>query len=190
MLRKINSLLSALILIVFAGHLFFMSGLLTGLVGFNPNFKYFSFALLTLVLLHTLFGFGFMFERIIKRRRGQKSYTEQNKLFSLQMVSGILLLALVVLHTTAYGYTNAEGVFILRTPSLFYYVTECLLALFVCLHSMISLPRLCVSFGMIQTASGMKKVCFISLAIFAAVFAIAVVVFSLYYLPTIVGGLV
>lgn len=126
MLRKINSILTIPIFVLFAVHLILMLGLLTGFIGFNPDFKMISFALAAFVLVHALFGIYFAFERIFLRKRGHKFYPKENKLFRVQLISGIVMLILVFLHTTAYGYTNAEGIFVLRDPSVFYYITELL----------------------------------------------------------------
>ena len=189
MLRKINSILTIPIYILFAAHLILMSGLLTGFVGFNPDFKIISFALAALVLVHSLFGIYFAFERIFLKKRGQKVYPKENKLFRFQLISGIVMLILVFLHTTAYGYTNAEGIFVLRDPSLFYYITECLLALFVCAHSAVSVPRMAITFGLIKEGKGLLNIVKVSTAVFALVFIFAVFIFSTYYLPSILGGI-
>jgi hypothetical protein len=189
MLRKINSILTVPIFVLFAVHLILMSGLLTGFVGFNPDFKKIGFALAALVLVHSLFGIYFAFERIFLRKRGQKAYPKENKLFRFQLISGIVMLILVFLHTTAYGYTNAEGIFVLRDPSVFYYITECLLALFVCAHSAVSVPRMAITFGLIKEGKGLLNIVKVSTAVFALVFIFAVFIFSTYYLPSILGGI-
>ena len=180
MLRKINSLLTIPILILFAAHLVLMSGLLTGVVGFNPDFKIISYLLLACAAVHAVFGIFFMVERIIKRVRGQKVYASPNAVFILQAATGIAMLLLLLLHTSAYGYTAADGTFILRSPTLFYYITEMLLALSVCLHCAVSYPRMAVTFGLVQKKNGLKIISIVSSIIFGILFIIAASAFSLY----------
>lgn len=186
MLRKINSLLSIPILLLFAAHMLLMSGLLTGNVGFNPEFKKISFLLLALVAVHALFGICFMIERVVKRKRGQKTYASPNAVFILQAATGLAMLILVLLHTSAYGYTTPEGVFVLRDPSVFYFITECLFALSICLHCAVSYPRMAVTFGLIREEKGLKKFYIASGVVFGIFFLIAVTAFSLYYLPALI----
>lgn len=190
MLRKINSFLIIPIILLLISHVVLMAGLLTGTIGFNPDFKIFSKLLLPLVLLHALFGICFMIERIVKKKRGQNTYPKPNTIFRLQMLSGIAMLILVFLHVTAYGYTNAEGVFILRDPSLFYYITESLFALSICVHCAVSFPRMAITFGLIQEGRGMLKLLKTSMILFSILFFVIFAVFSLYYLPPVIGGMV
>ena len=56
-----------------------MSGLLTGFVGFNPDFKIISFTLAALVLVHALFGIYFAFERIFLKNADRKSIRKRIK---------------------------------------------------------------------------------------------------------------
>lgn len=187
MLRKINSLLTIPILLLFAAHLLLMSGLLTGVVGFNPDFKIISYLLLACVAAHAVFGIIFMAERMVKRVCGQKIYARPNAVFILQAVSGICMLILLLLHTSAYGYTAADGTFILRSPTLFYYITEMLFAFCVCLHCAVSYPRMVVTFGLIQKENGRKKISIVCVILSGILFIIAAAAFTLYYLPAISG---
>lgn len=190
MLRKINSLLTIPIFLLFIVHLILMAGLLTGILGFNPDFKLFGRMLMPFVLLHAAFGIFFLIQRIVCKKRGQNVYPKQNTIFRVQLLSGIAILILVFIHTTAYGYIGADGSFVLRAPSILYFILESLFALAICTHCAVSFPRMAVTFGLIKNKPGLIKTVKSSMIIFAAIFLIAEIAFCIYYIPPILGGVV
>lgn len=189
MLRKINSLLTIPIFLLFIVHLILMGGLLTGLLGFYPDLKLFGQLLTPFVLLHAAFGILFLIQRIVCKKRGQNVYPKPNTIFRVQLLSGIAMLILVLVHTTAYGYVGADGSFVLRAPSLLYFILESLLALTICIHCAVSLPRMAVTFGLIKNKLGLIKTVKTSMKIFAVIFLIAEIAYCIYYIPPILGGL-
>lgn len=186
MLRKINSLLTIPTLILAMVHIFLTSLVLTGVVGFTPWFTYVNNSLLFIVAVHVVISVLLLFGKILGR--GHR-YIPQNKVHFIQMFSGILMVVFVIIHMSAYGFVAPDGTFVLRAPSLSYYITECLLILSVSVHFMVSIPRLAISLGLIKEKSGMKTAWIVSTIVSVGIFVASILAYSYYYLPAILGGI-
>lgn len=113
-MRRINSLLTAVILILFLLHgiagAYQLMGILTG---GNPYLKICSWVLAALVAVHAILSIILTFQSLQSIRQSGASYWRENKLFWLRRISGLILFALILQHILFFWF-RGTGAFRLR----------------------------------------------------------------------------
>ncbi|MBQ8954058.1 MAG: pilus assembly protein PilX, partial [Clostridia bacterium] len=102
-MRKVNAILSAVILALFALH--GVLGTFQLLDAGTALAKGLSHTLLTLAVIHALIGVKLTFDSVRVWRRTGAPYLRQNALFWARRLSGLAIMVLIAFHATAFSYT-------------------------------------------------------------------------------------
>ena len=142
-LRKLNSLLVIIIILILASHALLTGLLLAGLIEYTPNTIVTGEILLFFVILHIIISLYLFIKDKIKQRKIHV-YANINKDTIVQAISGIFIIIFIVAHVLSYWQITH-----LTIDTLFF------ITLFI--HLQISIPRLLVSFGFLVEKNDFDK---------------------------------
>ena len=146
-LRKINGLLVVIVILLLLNHAVLSALFLYGVIDYSPSFKITGRRLFYPLVAHIIISI-YLF--IKDRRKNVRRYPDLISETNQQMITGIGIIVFVSLHIISYMFP----------PANFYYdFGRGLLQLFIdgmmftsiCLHLRVSIPRLLVSFGMLES---------------------------------------
>ncbi len=143
-MRKINGIIAMLVLVLFLIH-----GLLGALNLMNIAtviVKVLSHTMLCLIIVHAIISFGLTVRSVKTAIKTKAPYFRQNRLFGARRISGVLILALVFFHMTAFGYTSG-GVFRLVPFDVFRLITQVLFILSIAVHIITNVKPVLITFG-------------------------------------------
>ena len=103
-MRRLNVLLTALIIVLFLMHAVFGGLLMVG-IG-DEALKRIARAAFTLIIIHAIMGIILTIDTLKVQKKTGASYFKENKSFWASRISGFAVLALLFLHMTAFGYTR------------------------------------------------------------------------------------
>ncbi len=186
MLRILNSLLTLPLICLFWIHSIPQSLFLLGYLPFSPDRKLWAYLFAALLLLHGLISLALALQ---KYRRPHRIYPAQNKGFLLQITMGILILVLFALHAVSFGYTTSAGEYILRDPQITILLLQITLTIAAGLHCLISIPKACVTLGLLTREQHMTCARIAAAAGTRPPVALSLIAFTGYYLPAITGGI-
>ena len=143
-LRKLNSLLVIIIILILASHALLTGLLLAGLIEYTPNTIVTGEVLLFFVIAHIIISIYLFIKDKIKQRKIHV-YANINKDTIVQAISGIFIIIFIVAHVLSYIYLPAY------IPNFSWQIThltiDTLFFITLFIHLQISIPRLLVSFG-------------------------------------------
>lgn len=146
-MRKINAVLSVLILILFLAHAIIGSFELIGAIG--VVMKQISRAALVLVVFHVVIGIKFTVDSIIAMKKAGVGYFSANKMFWARRISGFAVMFLLAFHFTAFGIGNR----VIPAISAVQLITQILLVAAVATHVITNVKPVLISFGI----KGLKR---------------------------------
>lgn len=146
-MRKINIILSPLILIIFLVHGTLGSFMLLG-IGTNAEkpLAWFGFALM---LIHAALGVLLTVQAAHSGKESGHWYLKQNKEFWIRRFSGIAILILIFFHFDVYGET-VDGIFGLKEFTAIKLITQLLLIASLFVHIFVNIRPLLISWGILQ----------------------------------------
>jgi hypothetical protein len=100
---------------------------------------------------------------------------------------GILILVLLALHAVSFGYTTSAGEYILRDPQITTLLLQITLTIAAGLHCLISIPKACVTLGLLTREQHMTCARIAAAAGTLPPVALSLIAFTGYYLPAITG---
>ena len=106
-MRRINSLLTLLILVLFLLHGIFGAFQLFGIGA--TALKGLARAALTLTVVHALIGVKLTYDSIRVWRKTGAAYFRENRMFWTRRISGLAVLVLLVFHMLAFSATGSGG---------------------------------------------------------------------------------
>ncbi|MEG2958194.1 MAG: hypothetical protein RR828_00515 [Oscillospiraceae bacterium] len=168
MIKKIHSVLGLLLCTVLTAHMVASGLLMAHMVNMGLWFKIMSHLLLTIFMAHLLLTFIPMLLNYTDSK--QKAYTRLNLRCYLQRMSGLVIVALMHPHFTAFVEPDVP----VTMKSLFALIAMIALVLFCCVHISISIPKALVGLGVIveeKTLARVEKICLV-LAFAVGAFAI------------------
>ncbi len=146
-LRKINGILVVIIILLLLNHAILSALFLYGVIDYSPSFKITGRRLFYPVVAHIIIS---LYLFIKDRRKNVRRYSDLISETNQQMVTGIGIVVFVSLHIISYMFP----------PANFYYdfgrglvqvIIDGMMFTSICLHLRISIPRLLVSFGMLES---------------------------------------
>ena len=143
-LRKLNSLLVIIIILILAAHALLTGLLLAQLIEYTPNTIVTGEILLSFVIAHIIISLYLSIKDKIKQRK-IRVYANVNRDTLVQAVSGIFIIIFIAAHVLSYIYLPAY------IPNFNWQIThltiDTLFFITLFIHLQISIPRLLVSFG-------------------------------------------
>ena len=149
-LRKINSILIIIVLLMLACHALINTLLFFGLVRYSPIFKITGRRLFYPLALHIIISLYLYIKEKLKR---SKNYPKLTKETAQQLVSGICIIIFAAAHILNYSLGDALN------PGQFlnHIITDNLLFISLGIHLQVSIPRLLVSFGFLEGKNDYKN---------------------------------
>lgn len=147
-IRKINSILIIIIIALLLWHGLLSVLYMLGVINHTPDMVITGRRLFLFVMLHIIFSLYLYFKDTYRRKKMKTYFNIQNKTI-VQAFSGIGILIFMFLHYMSYSTfpVNSNLPFVV---SLFHIITDVLLFTMICLHLIISIPRVVVSFGFLS----------------------------------------
>lgn len=108
--------------------------------------KALSYTMLSLIAVHAVISIGLTARSVRAAVKTKAPYLRQNSLFWARRVSGVLILALVFFHLTAFG-RNSGGIFRLAPFDMFRLVTQILFLLSIAVHIITNVKPVLITFG-------------------------------------------
>ena len=143
-MRKINGIIAMTVLVLFLIH-----GILGALNLMNIAtiiVKALSYTMLALIIAHAVISIMLTVRSVRTAVKTKAPYFRHNRLFWARRISGILILALVFFHMTAFGYTSG-GVFRLVPFDAFRLITQILFILSIAVHIITNVKPVLITFG-------------------------------------------
>lgn len=143
-MRRLNGILAMAALALFVVH-----GILGALnmMDIAPIVsKILSHIMLTLIIAHAAIAVGLTVRSVVIMAKTKAPYVRQNRLFWARRISGVLILALIFFHTTAFG-TTSGGVFRLVPFDVFRLITQILFLLSVAVHIITNVKPVLITLG-------------------------------------------
>ena len=143
-MRKVNAVLSAVILLMFALHAILGSFNMMG--AGSVTTKVLSWSMVALIVIHTVIGIILTGKSVSVWKKTGVSYFKENLLFWARRLSGFLIMILIFFHVTALSATNENG---LRLPDFdsFKLAMQLLLVASIALHVITNVKPVLISFG-------------------------------------------
>lgn len=143
-MRKINGILAVAVLMMFMIHGIFGA---LNMMNIAPLIvKVLSYTMLTLMAVHAVISVGLSVQSVRTAVRTKAPYFKNNRLFWARRISGVLIMALVFFHMTAFG-TNEGGVFRLIPFDLPRFILQVLFLLSVAVHVISNVKPVLITFG-------------------------------------------
>ena len=174
-MRRINAVLSAVILALFALH--GVLGAFQLLDAGTAIVKALSHTLETLVAIHFILGVKFTYDSLRVWRRTGAPYFRQNALFWARRLSGFAIMLLIGFHANAFSYV-AEGVVRLHWFTTGRLIAQLLLVAALAVHIIANVKPMLISFGVRKLKPRAGDILFIA----SALLLLMAAAFIVYYL--------
>lgn len=143
-LRKLNSLLVIIIILIITSHALLAGLILAELITYTPNTIVTGEILLSFVIVHIIISLYLFIKDKISQKK-IRIYPQINKDTPIQAISGIFIIIFIAAHVLSYIYLPAY------IPNFSWQIThltiDTLFFITLFIHLQISIPRLLVSFG-------------------------------------------
>ena len=171
-MRRVNAILTAVILLLFLLHAILGSFQLIG-VG-STAVKGIAWAAAVLILIHTAIGVKYTADALRVWKKTGVGYFRENRLFWARRVSGLAVMVLMFFHFTAFG-DSSGSVYRLKYFGTAKLTAQLLLAAALALHVLTNVKPLLISFGIRSLrprAADMLLVLSVLMLFFAAAFLV------------------
>lgn len=167
-MRKFNTILTALILVLFLIHAILGSFQMLG-IG-NTVMKTLSWISAGLVGVHMLIGIKLTVDTLRAQKKTETAYFRENLLFWARRVSGFAVMVLLFFHFTAFGYYVGEA-YRLRWFDTGRLVTQILLVIALAVHIISNVRPMMIALGIKSLRQWIGDILFVIsvLLLFAAV---------------------
>ena len=146
-MRKINTILSVLLLVIFMLHGLMGSFMLLG-IGSSAG-KILAWVGVAVLAAHTVIGVILTINTLNISKNAGKSYLKQNAVFWARRASGLAILILMFFHIGLFGGVQ-DGIYILFPFTTVKLITQLLLVAALFIHLFINIRPLLVSLGIIS----------------------------------------
>ena len=175
-MRKCNAILTGLILALFLAHGVLGSFQMLGVS--NGPLKALSWIMAALVAVHTCIGVKLTADTVKAQKKTGAAYFRENTLFWARRVSGLAVMAFLLLHVTAFGYHTPERAYRLKWFTAGKLTAQLLLAASVAVHIISNVRPMLISFGI----RGLKQWAADILAVVSVLLLFMAAAFVVYYL--------
>lgn len=146
-LRKINGILVVIMILMLLNHAILSVLYLYGLINYSPSFQETGRRLFYPVVLHIIIS---LYLYIRDKRKNVKTYPQLISETNQQIITGIGIIVFVSLHILSYMFAPIDSDFNL-VMRLTHFIIDVLMFGSICLHLRVSIPRLLVSFGFLES---------------------------------------
>ncbi|OED30026.1 hypothetical protein [Methanosphaera sp. WGK6] len=154
-LRKLNSILILIVLLILIDHGGSSILYLLGLINHSPNFVIMGRRLFIVLSIHVIISLYLFLKDKIKQRK-IRTIPEAKRSPRQEILTGIAIVVLVLLHVRNYSAAPVNGIYVFSI--LFnHYVVDNLLFIAIALHLRVAFPRLLMSFGFLTGKNDFKK---------------------------------
>jgi len=143
-MRKLNAVLTAIIMVLFLAHAILGGFQLLG-VG-STAVKALAWICVGLIAAHTVIGIKLTADTLRVRKKTGVGYFRENTLFWARRISGFAVMALLVVHITAFG-NHSGAQYRLEWFDTAKLVTQLLLIASLALHILSNVRPMLISFG-------------------------------------------
>ena len=145
-LRKINTLLIIVIVVMLLNHAVLSLLYLYGVISYSPDFQITGRRLFYPIVAHIIISLYLYFK---DRPRGVNRYSALISDTRQQMISGIFIILFATLHILGYSFNpmGSESTFYY---SVYHFIVDNMLFASIALHLRISIPKLMMSFGFLD----------------------------------------
>lgn len=144
-LRKINSILIVILILMLVYHALLATLYFLGIIGYMPDFKITGRRLFYPLVLHIIISLYLYLKEKTKSKRYSNLIKETNQ----QLITGICIIIFAALHIINYSLGSvSDNADIFRTLS--HIIVDNLLIVSIALHLRVSIPRLMISFGFLE----------------------------------------
>ena len=178
-LRKINSLVLLIIILLLLHHAVSSLLYLSGIIAYSPSLKATGRRLFLWLLVHIAISL-YLYVRDWHDQRGFNRYDYIRSETKRQIISGIAVIILVILHLLAY-HTSPVSIIIYKT-NILHFIVDTLLFASLLVHLQVSIPRLLVSFGFLKEENSYQRATQITTKALVVVFIILLLIEAIYYI--------
>ncbi len=178
-MRRVNSIVTALIMLLFLVHMIWGGLLLAGIVkGGSRVFSVISMIMMILICLHVIISVKLTVDTIIASRKAGAFYFRENKLFLARRISGFALVFFIAVHVLIFNGSNEGGVYRLNPFGMAALISQILMVVCLVLHIVLNVRPLKIAFGF----SDKRKESYDFAVVMAILLLIAAAAFLIYYL--------
>ncbi len=177
-MRKWNTLISLLVILLFVFHAVFGGFQLAGIMeGGSALMQVTAWLMLGLIILHALIGCVLTGQTLKAVRKSGVSYFKENKLFWARRISGFAILLFILFHVLIFIGRN-EGAFRLNYFGTAQLISQILLVITVAVHVITNVKPVLIAAGI----PGLKKYAVDILLVLAILLLLSGAAFVIYYL--------
>ncbi len=145
-LRKINTLLIIIIVVMLLNHAVLSLLYLYGVISYSPNFQITGRRLFYPVVAHIIISMYLYFK---DKSRGVNRYPNLISDTKQQMISGIMIIVFASLHILGYSFNPLGGQSSFNF-NLYHFIVDNMLFISIALHLRVSIPKFMISFGFLE----------------------------------------
>ncbi len=178
-MRKLNSILTALIMVLFTIHLIWGSMIITGMTyGGSSIAKGITDLMVTAICLHVIISTILTIQTLLAWRRSGVSYFRQNRLFWIRRISGYALMLFIFSHVLIFRGNYVEPVYWLNLFDVAQLAVSILMVLSLFVHLLCNITPLRIALGI----SDRKNIRTDILLVMSVLLFLAGVAFVIYYI--------
>ena len=148
-MRRINSIATVAIMILFVIHLIWGALELFGMIkGGSSLFSVLSYIMVGFIVLHVTLSLKLTFDSVRTMRRAGVSYWKENRLFWVRRISGFALMAFLIIHVIIFRGQNVGGVFLLQMFDVLRLISQILLVVSLFVHLVTNIRPLKIALGL------------------------------------------
>ena len=175
-MRKVNSIVGPVIIILFLIHAISGAFQLFGIIpGGETVREVLSYIMVAAVALHMFIGIKLTFDTMLSCKKSGRSYFKGNELFWIRRISGFALILFIIYHMCVFMSTDGE-VFRLNNFGALQLTAHILLTLVMVLHLLMNIKPLFMALGIAN-----RKYLIDVIIILAAVLLLCAAGFIVYY---------
>jgi succinate dehydrogenase/fumarate reductase cytochrome b subunit len=146
-MRKINSVISVIILVLFFIHSVMGGFQLIGIIsGGNAFMQLAAYVMAVLIFVHLVIGIKLTADTLKSEKKSGVSYSKANKLFWIRRISGFLIMLFVLFHMMIFV-NISDGAYRLKLFDFWGLFTQICLVLSVAVHIISNIKPLEIAFG-------------------------------------------
>lgn len=178
-MRKINALITPLIMVLFLVHMIWGGLELAGMTkGGNTLFSFFSYLMITLIAVHAVISISMTIDTIRISRRSGASYMKLNRLFWIRRISGFALMLFAAAHVLIFTGSRESGAYRLNLFAAGQLTTQILMVLSLLMHLACNITPLRIALGL----QDRKKLRIDLLLVLSILLLLAGAAFVVYYI--------
>lgn len=177
-MRKINAIITALIMILFLVHLIWGGLVLIGAAaGGSSLFSFLSRAMVFLIMIHMIIGIKLTADTVKACRKSGVSYWKENRVFWIRRLSGFALFIFILAHVIIFLGRTRDGVYLLTLFTAGRLVLQILMVVSLLVHLLTNIPPLRIAFGLKDEGSLSTDI----ILVLAVLLLLAGVAFGIYF---------